>query len=162
AGNSVNGAGGGLFVFSGTATLNDCTVNGNTASAGNGGGISNPNGALTLNQCTLAGNFASGGGGAVGFGAGGGTVSVNQSTLSGNTAADLGGGIYHAGGSLAVFNSIVTGNSQSSGGDINGSSSYTGVNLTSGDPMLAPLGNYGGPTQTMPPLPSSPAIDGCI
>ena len=26
-------------------------------------------------------------------------------------------------------------------------------------PMLAPLGNYGGPTQTMPPLPGSPAID---
>ena len=26
-------------------------------------------------------------------------------------------------------------------------------------PNLAPLGNYGGPTQTMPPLPGSPAID---
>ena len=25
-------------------------------------------------------------------------------------------------------------------------------------PDLAPLGNYGGPTQTMPPLPGSPAI----
>ena len=25
--------------------------------------------------------------------------------------------------------------------------------------MLAPLGDYGGPTQTMPPLPGSPAID---
>ena len=32
---------------------------------------------------------------------------------------------------------------------------------TAGDPilpMLAPLGDYGGPTQTMPPLPGSPAI----
>ena len=28
-----------------------------------------------------------------------------------------------------------------------------------GDPLLAPLGDYGGPTQTMPPLPGSPAID---
>jgi hypothetical protein len=27
------------------------------------------------------------------------------------------------------------------------------------DPLLAPLGNYGGPTPTMPPLPGSPAID---
>jgi hypothetical protein len=27
------------------------------------------------------------------------------------------------------------------------------------DPLLAPLGDYGGPTQTMPPLPGSPAID---
>ena len=34
-------------------------------------------------------------------------------------------------------------------------------NLTNGNPLLAPLGNYGGPTPTMPPLPGSPAIDGC-
>jgi hypothetical protein len=27
------------------------------------------------------------------------------------------------------------------------------------DPRLGPLGNYGGPTQTMPLLPGSPAID---
>src|SRR5262249_12363246 len=32
-------------------------------------------------------------------------------------------------------------------------------NLTNGNPLLAPLGNYGGPTQTMPPLAGSPAID---
>src|ERR1019366_7858885 len=38
---------------------------------------------------------------------------------------------------------------------------HTGVNLTNGTPLLAPLGNYGGPTPTMPPLPGSPAIDGC-
>jgi hypothetical protein len=38
--------------------------------------------------------------------------------------------------------------------------SFSGsANLTSGDPQLAPLGNYGGPTLTMPPLPGSPAID---
>ena len=29
------------------------------------------------------------------------------------------------------------------------------------NPQLAPLANYGGPTQTMPPIPGSPAIDGC-
>jgi hypothetical protein len=36
---------------------------------------------------------------------------------------------------------------------------YLGANLTSGDPMLYPLGNYGGPTLTMPPRLGSPAID---
>jgi hypothetical protein len=36
---------------------------------------------------------------------------------------------------------------------------FTGVNLTNGTPLLAPLGQYGGPTPTMPPLPGSPAID---
>src|SRR5208282_5354942 len=39
----------------------------------------------------------------------------------------------------------------------------SGVNFTGPAPLtnapnLAPLGNYGGPTQTMPPLPGSPAI----
>ena len=34
-----------------------------------------------------------------------------------------------------------------------------GDNLTTGDPLLAPLGSNGGPTQTMLPLPGSPAID---
>ena len=28
--------------------------------------------------------------------------------------------------------------------------------------MLAPLGDYGGPTRTMPPLPGSPAIDAAL
>ncbi len=32
-------------------------------------------------------------------------------------------------------------------------------NITGQDPQLAPLGSYGGLTQTHPPLPSSPAID---
>jgi len=32
-------------------------------------------------------------------------------------------------------------------------------NLTNGNPLLAPLGNYGGPTLTMPPLHGSLAID---
>ncbi len=33
-----------------------------------------------------------------------------------------------------------------------------GTTPISAAPNLAPLGNYGGPTQTMPPLPGSPAI----
>ena len=34
----------------------------------------------------------------------------------------------------------------------------TGSAISGGNPELAALGNYGGPTQTMPPLPLSPAI----
>ena len=35
--------------------------------------------------------------------------------------------------------------------------------IVAADPKLAPLGDYGGPTQTMPPLPSSsPAVDAAI
>ena len=157
-----NPSGGGIFInSSGAVTLNECTLSGNSATFG-GAGLANPDGTLTLNQCTLSGNSVAGNGGAISFGAGGGTVAVNQCTLSGNSAGNLGGAIYQAGGSFAVSNSIAAGNTQSSGSDIYGTGTYTGVNLTNGTPLLAPLGNYGGPTQTMPPLPGSPAIDGCI
>ena len=54
---------------------------------------------------------------------------------------------------------IVAGNAALSGSDLVGSFAASGNNLTDGDPLLAPLGNYGGPTPTMPPLPGSPAID---
>ena len=35
-------------------------------------------------------------------------------------------------------------------------------NLIGAGVLLAPLGNYGGPTQTTPPLPGSPAICGGV
>ena len=39
------------------------------------------------------------------------------------------------------------------------SSDLTGTIAAPLNPLLAPLGNYGGPTQTMALLPGSPAID---
>ena len=51
--------------------------------------------------------------------------------------------------------SIVAGNV---GGDLDGTGTTTGTgNITTGDPLLAPLGDYGGPTQTMALQPGSPA-----
>jgi hypothetical protein len=167
----------------GTATLNQCTLSGNSADI-HGGGISN-DGLLTLNQCTLSGNSAyyGGGGGGIFNGFNYATLKLNQCTVSGNSAGIgycFGGGIYNYGGSLALTSTIVGGNSAplgSGGADIYynyRSLTYYGLNLvqsvynTGGTitgpapltnaPNLAPLGNYGGPTQTMPPLPGSPAI----
>jgi len=58
-----------------------------------------------------------------------------------------------------LTNTIVAGNT-AAGVTNNISGSFAGANnLTNGDPHLSPLGNYGGPTQTMPPLAGSPAID---
>jgi fibronectin-binding autotransporter adhesin len=140
----------------GTLTLDEATLSGN--SAVDGGGIYNNVGAiLTLNQSTLSENSADYSGGGI---YNDGTLSLNQSTLSGNTAADFGGGLAGTvGGTVSLTNSIVSGNTAASGSNIVGSFSSNGINLTSSPPLLAPLGNYGGPTQTMPPLPGSPAIN---
>ena len=164
-GNSANYSdlgGGGIDNF-GTVTLNQCTLSGNSANYSDvgGGGIVNYD-TVTLNQCTLSGNSANysdvGGGGIVNFG----TVTLNQCTLSGNSANNSagGGGILNF-DTLTLYNSIVAGNVPDNLSVYDDFDDLTGVNLTSGDPLLAPLGNYGGPTQTMPPLPGSPAIDAC-
>src|SRR5262249_23300099 len=56
-----------------------------------------------------------------------------------------------------LTNTIVAGNS---GGDVDGTVEPASTNnLIGGDPLLAPLGDYGGTGQTMPVLPGSPAID---
>ncbi len=53
------------------------------------------------------------------------------------------------------FSTIIFGSSGGAGGLQNG----VNGNIVGAKPLLAPLGNYGGPTETMPPLPGSPAID---
>jgi len=91
----------------------------------------------------------------------GGTATINQSTLSQNSSTLDGGGIYLNGGTLALQNSIVASNTAPTSSNIHGTFTSAGTNLISGNALLAPLGNYGGPTATMPPLLGSPTIDGC-
>ena len=80
---------------------------------------------------------------------------LTNCTVSANSATSTGGGLYNFNGPVTLDNTIVAGNT--AGGDVSGS--YSGSNdFVGGNPMLAPLGNYGGLTQTMPPLPGSPVI----
>jgi predicted outer membrane repeat protein len=168
AGNSASIGGGGIVNYYGTLVVNESTLAGNSAEYG--GGIYNIQGAVTVNQSTLTGNSGNEGGGIINQE---GSITVNQSTLTGNIdPSGVAGGLYNFDelGSITLFNSIVAGNTlpNTSGYDsqtinpiTSGIASQTGANLTNGTPLLAPLGNYGGPTPTMPPLPGSPAIDGC-
>ena len=166
-GNTASGVGGGIANASGGVfTLTSSTISGNTA--GGGGGLYN-NGTLTLSDDTVTGNGASGPGGGI-FNAA--TLVVSDSTLSANTTATAsgGGGINNNGsGTVALANSVLSGNTSNSasddfdgvaytnsGGNIVGVASGTTVNGTAVN--LAPLANYGGPTQTVIPLPGSPAI----
>jgi len=180
-GNDTSDKGGGGILNNSGATLSvsKCTLAGNS-SIYQGGGIAS-DGTLMVNQSTLSGNSAPFGGGICNSG----TLTLNQSTLSGNSATNFGGGIYITTDGTGeamnlITNSIVAENAAASVPDIycnsetppatdyitfGGSNivqfvsggTVTGTYLTNA-PLLNPLGNYGGPTQIMPPLAGSPAI----
>jgi len=145
-------SGGGIF-NSGDLTLAGCTLSGNSADYG--GGIFN-SGELTLTDCTISGNSArSSGGGVYNYG----TATLTGCTVSGNSAYLYGGGVDFSSGALAIGDTILAGNTASFGPDLYGAiPTDLGHNLIGGDPLLAPLGDYGGPTATMPLLRGSPAI----
>lgn len=166
----------GVYLLNGAHAV---TISGTTIS-GNGRGIDNSYSALTINDCTIAdngvgSNAASQGGGINNTG----SLIVNDSTIARNSATYYGGGIYQDqyNGSATLANTIVAGNMNGTSPDIYGTvtanyclignntdpitifTSGSGNNIVNQDPLLAALGNYGGPTQTLPLLPGSPAID---
>jgi parallel beta-helix repeat protein len=156
-GNTASDQGGGVDTqFSGTTTLTACTISGNTTTNHAGGGLANLySGSATLTNCTISGNSAPTGGGLYNNT---GTLTLTNCTVSHNTAQSGGGLSSKSSSSTLLTNTLVDGNT---GGDIHGAlQSGSANNLIGGDPLLAPLGDYGGPTQTMALLPGSPAIGG--
>jgi CSLREA domain-containing protein len=173
---------GGGISNSGTLTVSDSTISGNTVSVNGsgGGGIFNSYAAANVINSTISGNTDPNGGGGI-YNVDGNVV-LTGSTISGNS-----GGIFNTGQqgqfsdsppTLTVTNSIVAGNTSASFGDCDDNTIFdsngnpvtavgcptNGVsgNVTGVIPLLAPLSNYGGPTQTQPPLPGSPAICGGV
>jgi parallel beta-helix repeat protein len=186
-GNVAQAYGGGVFNDRGAITLSRVAITGNRAKLG-GGGLANYTafGELTLTNCTISGNSAGQGGGLMCYagtlGFDGPPLTLTNCTISGNSAAaNSGGGLYLSIESTTLSNTIVAGNS---GGDIRGTlepvsvknlvgdgsgmsgistgrnGNQVGTSQAPIDPLLASLGDYGGPTQTMPVLPGSPAIGG--
>jgi hypothetical protein len=182
AGNSA-GLGGGIG-GGGTLTVSNSAFAGNSAEFG--GGVANiaNTGTLTVSNCTFDHNTAVGpDGDGIGGGIGNdGTLTVSNSTFTGNVG--FGGGICSFNRSFPelLLNTIVAGNSLSDGspsdiydeGFLDDASSYNliGVGGSGGledgvngnivgvsDPRLGALGDHGGPTQTIPLLPGSPAIN---
>ncbi|MEG4289262.1 Calx-beta domain-containing protein [Microcoleus sp. C2C3] len=160
--------GGGIYNDNGTVEVTNSTLSGNTAihPNGSGAGIYNNAGTVTLTNSTLSGNQANPSttyNGAVilpapGSGGGiwnGGTVNIKNTIVAQNTAAadpDVVGSFASGG-----YNLI---------GDGTGSTGFTAVGDRVGtaaapiDPLLNPLTNNGGPTQTVALQPGSPAING--
>ncbi len=158
-----------------TAIVQSSTFEDNIATHDGGGLYNGGTGAeLQVTDCTIADNHVVWGGGGI-YVYLGQMLTVTNTTITGNTA-DYRGGIYFDRGNVTLQNSIVAGNTGYDllGSSLGGSSSASfsliqndGTGLTNGNdgnivginPLLAPLGNYGGTTQTMALLPGSPAID---
>ncbi len=183
-GNAGSGQGGALVISGGTLSATNTTFTANVAAGGvggnahnsagtggngQGGALSAAAGTLTVDDSTFWANVAE-------IGAGGKT----HNGSSGNGGSAQGGALYLAGATLALSNTIAAGNTGSdvynSGGTIETSDSFNnligtlvGGGLANGQNgiqlgvqinalALAPLGNYGGPTQTIALLPGSIAI----
>ena len=175
--------GGGGIDNNGTLTLTNSTLSGNSAAFSGGAIYNNYFGTLTLANSTLSGNYAAYSGGGI---SNTGTLTLSDSTISGNTASD-GGGVYsysffstpvHLVNTIVADNSVGgfapdmaadvaagsvnnligdgTGLFFSSSGDA--IQNQVGTSINPIDPLLGPLGNYGGNTQTMPLLVGSPAF----
>jgi hypothetical protein len=143
-GNTSAGHGGGIYIvlYSDTSpTVRNSTISGNTA-GDSGGGISERNGytnlaILTVQNCTIANNAANG-------------IGSNHG----------GGGIYGGGFNYVSLVSTIVANNNAvgTGPDVLGAVSAS-FSLIGTNPLLGPLANNGGPTQTMALLAGSPAID---
>jgi hypothetical protein len=108
-GNSTTGpdfGGGGVFVFTASATITRSTISDNSAVGG--GGINGRNSVVNLIDSTVSGNTASRGGGGVYIRIG--TLNVTQSTISGNTASGDGGGIFSLNSNCSASNSTISKN----------------------------------------------------
>ncbi len=154
---------GGIHVLAGAATVTGSTISNNT-SRYNGAGIYVV-GTLTASNSTIADNHGYRNGGGIVL-AGGATLHLDHATLAQNGVGGTGGGIgcitgIPWTGSATIDHSIVSGNTQGSGSDVNLGSAWSGNGnlISSPNAALGPLQDNGGPTPTMLPGPGSAALD---
>ena len=181
-GNLAGAIGGGIW-NKGDVTITNSTVSFNTSETGVAGGIYNYYADATLTNTTVSGNRARAWGG--GIYAEGGTLNLSNVTIASNIADTDGVGLYDGGGiqgNANVKNTIIARNAvlnsdPSRDSDCSGTLTSQGYNLvqtispgcnivgdTSGniygqDPLLGPLQDNGGPTQTRALQSGSVAID---
>ena len=171
-GNSTAGSfaeGGGIFAINGDLTLTNSTVSGNST-AGNsaeGGGIYASRGDLTLTNSTVSDNVSSGDGGGVfvpnsSFNP---TLTIDNSIIAGNTANGMAVDLVPDPDSVVTIGDSLIGSNDGNNliaapvGMPDGNGNLIGTGASPIDPMLGPLADNGGPTQTHALLPGSPAID---
>ena len=168
---AATGAGGGIFIGGGfgnaEANLYYTTVSGNwVPSGGQGAGIYDhgPNAStVNLYNSTVAGNYIQGSGSGAGIYSvyGHDTANLSNSIVDGNwigtSSAVSQYDDFHDGSGITAYSSVSSANGNK-GGNVVGA--YNSPSSTQPSPAihLAPLSFYSGLTQTMIPLPPSPAI----
>jgi CSLREA domain-containing protein len=155
--NTTDGSGGAIFSFL-TVTVINSTITNNVATTG--GGLSSGGGSLTLVNDTISGNSLNVSGNSKGAGIAytGKSISLRNTIVAGNIGSqdpDL----FSTDGSSAV-----TSNGHNLIGATDGSSGWvpsdlTGTSAQPLNPLLGPLQDNGGPTQTMALPADSPALD---
>ena len=171
--------GGGLKVLSGTTTLINTTVSHNRAKSKGGGVHVACHGKLILHNSTISSNFATESGGGVYLN---GSGEFSHSTISQNSASNVGGIALNGKdsidnyGHLWLYNTLIAGNIARIGEsgvadcDMQKYAQITEMQFSwiedgtcgaeySGDPLLGPLADNGGPTFTHSLLPGSPLIN---
>lgn len=138
-----------------TLALTNVTIHGNSA-AESGGGIRLSGGDVTLTNCTVSSNasdtdsMGSGGGGGIDASSGG-TVTLRNTVVADNVDAgapsDCEGTLTSEGHNLLETTTACT-------------MALTTGDVTGSDPMLGPLADNGGATDTQLPHADSPLVDG--
>jgi len=177
---SDEGGGGGVYIAGTTSdpVIQNSTISRNLSNIGGGLELYNLASPLTIRNCTISGNTAREDGGGIFFFS---PFTLQNSTVAFNraglTGPARGGGLRGQGATATLQSTIVSNNNAPTAGpDWSGdfdiefclignplgatSSELTpGSDLFNVDPLLAPLANNGGPTQTHALKEGSPAIN---
>ena len=185
--NTATASGGGMQNFSTSVlNINNCEISGNTSASTVGGGGIQGNGTVRITNSTISSNNSNGGdgGGLIYNGGGTNSLTLRNNTFANNFAFDDGGGLFRSGttSTVNIANNIIALNTNTDGlsPDIGGTFTSLGNNLignvgsatfpagpgdqigTAGtpiDPMIGPLANNGGSSQTRALLTGSTAIN---
>ncbi len=108
-------AGGGMYINDSNPTLTNVAFRGNEADGSSGGGLWNDAGVPTLRDVLFSGNKATLHGGGMRNVSSGSNVTLANATFSGNAAGGSGGGLYTTSSNVAIYNSVIWQNQDSSG-----------------------------------------------
>lgn len=161
-------------------TITNSTFTGNSGGTATGGGALQANGQVRITNSTFSDNTATAGAGGA-IQSNGALLLLTNVTISGNTSVLNGGGLHRGTTNVNGFirNSIIAGNNgaaaspdvtnsaaglASQGNNIIGttgtSTGWVASDLLNTNPLLTPIGNYGGLGHTFALLSTSPAING--